>query len=52
MKKAVPKIQKKLKKHLAPLNESQKGIQDVIKNVEGAKAEIVAMDEAMTISIK
>ena len=52
VKKAVPKIQKKLKEHLTPLNESQKGIQDAIKNVEGAKAEIVAMDEAMTTSIK
>ena len=52
MKKAIPKIQKKLKEHLIPLNESQKGIQDAIKNVEGAKAEIVAMDESMTTSIK
>ena len=52
MKKAVPKIQKKLKEHLTPLSESQKGIQDAIKNVEGAKAEVVAMDESMTTSIK
>ena len=52
VKKAAPKIQKKLKKHLTPLNESQKGIEDAIKNVEGAKAEIIAMDEAMTTSIK
>ena len=52
VKKAVPKIQKKLKEHLTPLNESQKGIQDAIKNVEGAKAEIVAMDKSMTASIK
>ena len=52
VKKGVPKIQKKLKKYLTPLNESRKGIQDAIKNGEGAKAEIVAMDEAMTISIK
>ena len=52
VKKAAPKIQKKLKEHLTPLNESQKGIEDAIKNVEGAKAEIVAMDETMTTSIK
>ena len=52
VKKAVPKIQKKLKERLAPIIESQKGIQDAIKNVEGAKAEIVAMDESMTTSIK
>ena len=52
VKKAAPKIQKKLKEHLTPLNESQKGIQHAIKNVEGAKAEIVAMDETMTTSIK
>ena len=52
VKKAVPKIQKKLEEHLTPLNESKKGIQDAIKNVEGAKAEIVAMDKTMTRSIK
>jgi DNA-binding beta-propeller fold protein YncE len=52
VKKAVPKIQKKLKEHLAPLNESQKDMQDAIKNVEGAKAEIIAMDESTTTSIK
>jgi DNA-binding beta-propeller fold protein YncE len=52
VKKAVPKIQKKLKEHLAPLNESQRGIQDAIKKIEGTKAEVVAMDESMTTSIK
>ena len=52
VKKAAPKIQKKLMEHLAPIIESQKGIQDAIKNVEGAKAEVVAMDKAMTTSIK
>jgi DNA-binding beta-propeller fold protein YncE len=52
VKKAAPKIQKKLKEHLAPITESQKGVQDAIKNVEGAKGEVVAMDESMTTSIK
>ena len=52
VKKAAPKIQKNLKECLAPITESQKGIQDAIKNVEGAKAEVIAMDEAMTTSIK
>ena len=37
---------------MAPITESQKGIQDAIKNVESAKAEVIAMDESMTTSIK
>ena len=52
VKKAAPKTKKKLMEHLAPLSESQKSIQDAIKNVEGAKSKIIAMDELMTTSIK
>jgi DNA-binding beta-propeller fold protein YncE len=49
---AAPETKKKLMEHLIPLGEIQAGIQGAVRNVEGAKAEIVAMDESMTTSIK
>ena len=49
---AAPETKKKLMEHLTPLCEVQAGIQGAVRNVEGAKAEIVAMDESMTTSIK
>ena len=49
---AAPETKKKLMEHLTPLSEIQAGIQGAVRNVEGAKAEIVAMDESMTTSIK
>ena len=52
VKKAAPETKKKLMEHLTPLSEIQAGIQNAVKNVEGAKAEIVAMDESLTASIK
>ena len=52
VKKAAPETKKKLMGYLTPLCEVQAGIQGAVRNVEGAKAEIVAMDESMTTSIK
>ena len=52
VKKAAPEAKKKLMEHLTPLCEVQAGIQGAVRNVEEAKAEIVAMDESMTTSIK
>ena len=52
VKKAAPKVQKKLMEYLAPLIDNQRGIQGAIKSVEEAKAEVIAMDESMTTSIK
>ena len=52
VKKAAPETKKKLMEHLTPLCEVQAGIQGAVRNMEGAKAEIVAMDESMTTSIK
>jgi hypothetical protein len=52
VKEAAPEIKKKLMEHLTPLCEVQAGIQGAVRNVEGAKAEINAMDESMTTSIK
>ena len=52
VKKAAPETKKKLMEHLTPLCEVQAGIQGAVRNVEEAKAEIVAMDESMTTSIK
>ena len=49
---AAPETKKKLMEHLTPLCEVQAGIQGAVRNVEEAKAEIVAMDESMTTSIK
>ena len=49
---AAPETKKKLMEHLTPLCEVQAGIQGAVRNVKGAKAEIVAMDESMTTSIK
>ena len=51
VKRAAPKTKKKLMERLAPLNESQKGIQDAIMIIEGAKSKVIAMDESMTVSI-
>ena len=52
VKKAAPEAKKKLMEHLTPLCEVQAGIQGAVRNIEGAKAEIIAMDESMTTSIK
>ena len=49
---AAPETKKKLMEHLTPLCEVQAGIQGAVRNVERAKAEIIAMDESMTTSIK
>jgi DNA-binding beta-propeller fold protein YncE/ribosomal protein L30E len=49
---AAPETKKKLMEHLTPLGEIQAGIQGAVRNVEGAKAEIVVMDASMTTSIK
>jgi hypothetical protein len=49
---AAPETKKKLMEHLTPLGEIQAGIQGAVRNVEGAKAGIIAMDESMTTSIK
>ena len=52
VKKAVPKTKRKLKKHLSPIIECQKSVQDAIKNVQDVKSDIIAMGESMTTSIK
>ena len=52
VKKAAPETKKKLREHLTPLNEIRVGVQNAVKNVEGAKSKIAAMDESMTTSIK
>ena len=52
VKKAAPETKKKLTEQLTPLNEIQVGVQNAVKNVEGAKSEIAAMNESMTTSIK
>jgi DNA-binding beta-propeller fold protein YncE len=52
VKKAAPETKKKLMEHLTPLGEIQAGIQGAVRNVEGAKAEIIAMDASMTTFIK
>ena len=52
MKIASPETKKKLMEHLTPFCEVQVGIQGPVRNIEGAKAEIIAMDESMTTSIK
>jgi DNA-binding beta-propeller fold protein YncE len=52
VKKASPETKKKLMEHLTPLCEIQAGIQGAVRNVEGAKANIIAMDKSMTTSIK
>jgi DNA-binding beta-propeller fold protein YncE len=52
VKKAAPETKKNLREHMAPLNKIQDDMNNAVKNIEGAKAEVVAMDESMTTSIK
>ncbi|MCG8622477.1 MAG: hypothetical protein MJE68_10855, partial [Proteobacteria bacterium] len=49
---AAPETKKKLMEHLTPLCEVQAGIQGAVRNIEGAKTEIIALDESVTTSIK
>ena len=52
VKKATPETKKQLMEHLTPLTEIHAGLQNAVEKIEGAKAEIVAMDESMVTSIK
>jgi DNA-binding beta-propeller fold protein YncE len=52
VKKAAPETKKNLREHMAPLNKIQDDVNNAVKNIQGAKAEVAAMDESMTVSIK
>ena len=52
VKKAAPEMKKKLREHVAPLNKIQDDVSNAVVNIEGAKSEVIAMDESMTASVK